>query len=145
MTWILQACAGLKEGETTSTNKIDMPWMKNCPGNLIIAFLQGLADSDGNVNKQGYYADIASVPNSRFYTELFEKLGTHPHAYPNEQPQQVRILLQYALQMPLFNPIVRSYRYEQLMQHAIRRNLIPPPPSFFLLGNPATGVSLGGG
>jgi hypothetical protein len=131
MTWILQACAGLKEGETTSTNKIDMQWMKNCPGNLIIAFLQGLADSDGSVDTYGRYAEIASMPNSAFYKDLLDILGTNAHKYPETNPRTARILLQYAVQLPLFNPIIRSYRYQRLMQHAIRRKLIPPPPSFF--------------
>jgi len=132
ITWIMQVCAGLLEGQRTSVNKLNMPWMKDCPVYLIVAFLQGLADSDGNVQIQGYYADIASVPNSKFYSELLDQLGTTPHAYPNEQPTQVRILLKHAVRLPLFNPVIRSYRYEQLIKHAIRRNLIPPPPSFFL-------------
>jgi hypothetical protein len=130
LTWMIQVCTGLKEGETTSAHKLDMPWMKNSPKNLIIAFLQGLADSDGSIDTYGYYASIASVPNSTFYKELFEKLGVDAHTYTQEKPQQVRILLQHAVQLSLFNPIVRSYRYELLMQHAIRRKIIPPPPSF---------------
>ena len=133
ITWTIQVCLGLKEGETTSTHKLNMPWLKICPKNLIVAFLQGLADSDGSVDKNGYYADIASVPNSLFYKEVFDVLQIESHVYPKERPQQVRILLHYAVQLSLFNPIVRSYRHEQVISHAIRRKIIPPPPSFFLI------------
>ncbi len=133
LTWMLQVCAGLKEGERTSTHQIAMPWLKTCPKNLIVSFLQGLAESDGNVDKYGYYADISSIPNSNFYKELFDTLTIDAHPYPKDNPQQVRILLLPAVQLPLFNPIIRSYRYEQLMQHTIRRKLIPPPPSSFFL------------
>jgi len=135
ITWIMQVCAGLMQGERTSTSKLDMSWMKNCPRNLVIAFLQGLADSDGHVNKHGYYAEIASVPNASFYKELLDRLGTNAHVYPQQHPRMVRILTRYAVQLPLFSPIIHSYRYDQLVQHAIRRNLIPPPPSFFLIGS----------
>lgn len=131
VTWAVQVCLGLKEGETTSTHKLDMPWMKNCPGQLIIAFLQGLADSDGSVDTYGRYAEIASMPNSAFYKDLLDILRTNAHKYPKTNPRTARILLQHAVRLPLFNPIVRSYRYELLMQHAIRRKIIPPPPSFF--------------
>jgi len=132
VTWAIQVCLGLKEGETTSTDKLNMPWMKNCPKNLIIAFLQGLADSDGSIDTYGYFACIASVPNSAFYKMLLEAIGIAAHIYPSDNPKQVRILLKYAAHLPLFNPFIRSYRYELLTQHAIRRKIIPPPPSFFL-------------
>jgi hypothetical protein len=128
---MMQECIGLKEGERTSNNPVVMPWLKNCPKNLIIAFLQGLADSDGNVEKHGYYANISSVPNSLFYQELFNAIGIDARVHPKKKPQQVRVLLAAALEMPFFGPTIRSYRYEQLIQHAIRRKLIPPPPSFF--------------
>jgi hypothetical protein len=132
VTWIIQVCAGLKEGETTSNNRVDMPWMKSCPRNLIIAFLQGLADSDGSVDTYGRYAEIASMPNSAFYKDLLDILGTKAHKYPEANPRTTRILLQHAVQLPLFNPIIQSYRYERVKQHAIRRKISPSPASSFL-------------
>jgi len=134
LTWMIQVCSGLNEGEKTSTHQLDMPWMKSSPENLIIAFLQGLADSDGSVDTFGRYAEIASMPNSAFYKHLLDILGTNAHMYPATNPRTARILLQYAVQLPLFNPIIRSYRYEKVIQHAIRRKIIPPLPLFFLRG-----------
>jgi hypothetical protein len=125
ITWMMQGSIGLKEGQSTSNYPVDMPWMKNCPKKLIVAFLQGIADSDGSVDKHGYYTSISSIPNTLFFKELFEILGVEAHAYPRAKPQQVRIWLKPALELPFFNPIVRSYRYEQLIQHGIRRKLIP--------------------
>jgi hypothetical protein len=131
VTWIIRSCIGLSEGERTSTHKVNMEWLLNCPRNLTVAFLQGLSDSDGNVEKHGYYADISSVPNSLFYQELFNKIGIKARVHPKKKPQQVRVLLKAAIDMPFFDQTIRSYRYEELIQHGIRRKLIPPPPSFF--------------
>jgi hypothetical protein len=133
LTWMMRVCIGLKEAQRTSTHRVNMDWLKSCPRNLIIAFLQGLADSDGNVVKHGYYADISSVPNTGLYKELLDILEIDSHQYPKERPKQIRILLQFAVNLPLFNPIIRSYKYEQLIQHSVTRKLIPPPPSFFHL------------
>lgn len=129
--WIIRVCMGLKEGERTSQNPIRMGWLFDSPHEFIVAFFQGLADSDGHVDKFGYYADISSKPNWEFYTRLFKRVQIEAKPYPTTRPKLVRILLQNALKLPLFSPIVRSYRHEQLLQHATRRQLIPPPPSFF--------------
>lgn len=118
LTWMLQACAGLKEGNNTSTQMLDMLWMRECPKNLIIAFLQGIADSDGYVDILGRYAEIASKPNSTFFKNLLDIIGAKAHSYPDTNPRMVRITLRHALELPLFHPIIRSYRYERMTYHA---------------------------
>lgn len=133
LTWFLQVCAGLREGQRTSLHRLDVSWLLDCPANLIVSFLQGLADSDGSVDKHGYYVDIASIPNSAFFKELFDVLQVDSHLHPEAQPTHVRIYLAYAVRLHLFNQTIRSYRYEQLIQHAIRRNLISSPPSLSFL------------
>jgi hypothetical protein len=130
ITWMFRICIGLIPGERTSRNQVKMDWLMECPRSFIIAFMQGLADSDGSVAKSGYYAEIGSVPNSLFYQRLLAKIATPSRTHPKLQPIQLRINLLPALQLPLFNPIIASYRFEEMTAHAIRRNL-PPLPSFF--------------
>lgn len=130
ITWMVQVCAGLKEGETTSNHSLVMPWMLTCPKNLIVAFLQGVADSDGYVDTRGFYAEISSVPNISFFSELLTSVGTEPHQYPRDQPRMVRILTQQAIRLPLFNPAINSYRWQQLVRHAIRRKIVSFPLPF---------------
>ncbi len=125
ITWIMQVCIGMKEGQTTSQNQVDMPWLKSSPKNLIIAFIQGIADSDGSVDKHGYYTNISTVPNPLFYKELFSSIGIEAHAYPTDKPQMVRVWLKPALDLPFFNPIIKSYRFDQMVEHGKRRGLIP--------------------
>lgn len=126
LTWMLQVCIGLQEGQRTSYDPVVMPWLLSCPKHLVVAFLQGLADSDGNVEKHGYHANISSIPNSTFFKQLFDVIGTKSRLHPKRKPQQVRILLQPAMSLPLFNPIIRSYRYMQVIRHSIRRQLYSP-------------------
>jgi len=133
ITWIIRTCLGLKLGERTSGVPIDIPWINTCPRDLIVAFLQGLADSDGHVHKKRNYAEISSVPNSRFYRRLIEKLDLGVKAYPLNNPKLVRTDLITAYNIPLFNPIIRSYRYETLLQKLRNRGILPPPPSSFFI------------
>ncbi len=131
LTWILQTCIGLKEGERTSHNPVVMPWLRTCPKNLVIAFLQGLADSDGCVRSDGRYCEIASVPNAKFYQQLIEKIGFEAKAYPlGDKPRMTRVSMHVAATIPLFNPIIKSYRFDELVKQATLLN-IPPPPHFF--------------
>ncbi len=130
LTWMLRVCIGLGPGQRTSYEKAKMEWLLECPRDFIVAFFQGLADSDGSVNKHGYYAEIGSVPNSRFYKLLLSGIGIPSRVHPKLQPIQLRINLLPALQMPLFNPTIASYRFHQMISHSVRRNFLPSP-SFF--------------
>src|SRR5207245_7808878 len=60
---------------------VDIPWIDSRPRDFIVAFLQGLAESDGHVDKTRNYAEISSVPNSEFYRRLIEKLGYTAKVY----------------------------------------------------------------
>src|SRR3989454_5977829 len=133
ITWIIRTCLGLKVGNRTSRVPIDIPWIHTCPRDFIVAFLQGLADSDGHVHKKRNYAEISSVPNSRFYRRLIEKLDLSVKSYPLNNPKLVRTDLITAYNIPLFNPIIRSYRYETLLQKLRNRGILPPPSSSFFI------------
>ncbi|TMP99428.1 MAG: hypothetical protein E6K99_04945 [Thaumarchaeota archaeon] len=87
ITWIIRTCLGLKLGERTSRVPVDIPWIDSCPRDFIVAFLQGLAESDGHVDKTRNYAEISSVPNSEFYRRLIEKLGYTAKVYTFDDPQ----------------------------------------------------------
>jgi len=115
ITWILKACLGLKKGERTSHNPVDMNWLFDSPNEWIVAFLQGLADSDGYVSEERPFAEIASTQNAQFIAGLIRGLDLEAVTYPiNEEPKVVRIPATAAATIPLFNAIVKSYRYDKL-------------------------------
>jgi hypothetical protein len=122
ITWIVRVCLGLKEGERTSRNPVNMSWLFDCPREFTTAFLQGIEDSDGYVHNRRPYTEISSIPNAKFYAKLVEELGYKAKTYPGTgNPTKVRIDFATALRIPLFNPVVRSYRHDQLIERATQR------------------------
>lgn len=126
LTWIFRVCVGLKPGERTSRNSVRMEWMLSCPSEFIKAVYQGIAESNGSVNKNGHYAEIASVPNSVFFQRMLASIGTPSRVHPKRRPRQLRVNLEPAVDLPMFNPIINSYRFQIMMNHAKRRGLILP-------------------
>ena len=131
LTWILRVCLGLETNQCTSRNPVKMNWLLGCPREFVVAFLQGVAESDGSVSRTGYYTVIASVPNSTFFHDLLSFIGVPSRVHPKSRPTQLRINLSPAVNLPLFNPLIKSYRFLSMISHAKSRNLIPPSPSFF--------------
>lgn len=74
LAWIFNKCLGLNFNETTTTTPVRMEWLFKTPRDFRIAFLQGLAESDGHVSYQGV-ACIASEPNVEFVVRLMQSLG----------------------------------------------------------------------
>lgn len=131
LTWIFKVCLGLNSGERTSRNPVKMDWLLTCPQEFLTGFIQGIAESDGSVDKNGYYADIGSVPNSVFFERIFATIGTPSRVHPKHDPRQLRVNLGPAVRLPMFNPTINSYRFQWMMTHAQCRGLLPPLPSFF--------------
>jgi hypothetical protein len=131
LTWIIRVCLGFDVNQRTSRNPVKMDWILRCPREFIIAFLQGIAESDGSVSKTGYYTAIASVPNSIFFKRILDTIGVPSRMHPKQEPSQLRINLSPSVNLPLFNPLIKSYRFLSMASHARSRNLLPPSPSFF--------------
>lgn len=131
LSWMLRVCLGLEANQRTSRNPIMMNWILNCPRNFIVSFIQGIAESDGYVHNSGYYTGIASKPNSNFYLEILQSIGTKARVHPKHKPSETRITLVESLKLPLFSPIIQSYRFERMLGHAKTRRILPPLPSFF--------------
>ena len=130
LTWVIRVCLGLQSGQRTSRNPVSMNWILNCPRTFIVAFIQGLGESDGHVDNLGRYCNIASKVNSAFFVKVLHQIGIESHAYPIAKPKETRMTLRYSLKLPLFNPLIYSYRYESMIRHASLKHLFPPSLSF---------------
>jgi transcriptional regulator with XRE-family HTH domain len=124
--WMFKVCLGLKNTELTSYDKVKSSWIQNSPKHFRISFLQGVADSDGYIDITQYRAGIVTKPNAKFIQRVFDSLGIHSNIgnLHNKTMQQVKIRLEDAYSLPLFNPIVYSYRY-QLMEEIINAEKLP--------------------
>jgi len=142
VTWLIRVCLGLKEGQRTSRDPVHMEWIHDSPRECIVAFLQGVADSDGYVSKKRNHAEIASIPNADFYRQLIERLGFKAVAYPLTKPKIVRIHTSIAAKLPLFNPTIQSYRHDQLQATLTKSKTKPHPRATkSSAGTPSTATS----
>ncbi|MDA4128186.1 MAG: hypothetical protein OK422_01780 [Thaumarchaeota archaeon] len=132
LTWIINICLGLDSGGRTSLNPVKMNWLLSCPRGFLVSFFQGLADSDGYVNRRNYYVEISSVPNSQFYVLLLKSIGVNARFHPKADPRQVRMPLYQGAQLPIFNPLVASYRFREVVEYAQSSRLFHSNQTFML-------------
>jgi len=126
LSWILEVCLGLKADQRTSRDKIDVTWIPQTTHEFKVHFIQAVADSDGSVDRNGYYVNIETIPNPELFARILRSLGTTPHVYQYPRQSCVRVSLADAVRLPIFNPVVCSYRYVALMDKARMRNISPP-------------------
>src|ERR1035437_9190666 len=72
--WIFSNCLGLDFRENTTVTPVNMEWMFNTSPEFRIAFIQGIAESDGHVTYGGTI-QIVSDPNVDFLVRLMNSLG----------------------------------------------------------------------
>ena len=78
-------------------------------------FLQGLADSDGFVDLQAQQVGIITQPNTDLIKRIFESLGVNPKKRIfGGRLEALMVNIRDAYKLPIFNPLVRSYRFKLL-------------------------------
>jgi hypothetical protein len=88
-----------------------------------IAFLQGLADSDGYVHLQDQEAHVIVSPNLSSVSKILDSLNVEYRCGVSKGMDLVKIPCKVAANMPVFSPIAKSYRYEGLLKLAGARRL----------------------
>lgn len=111
--WIFRVCLGLKNNETTTYYPIKAKWILKTPKKFKIQFLQGLADSDGFVDFNSVKVGIITEPNTHLIDKIFKSLNitTKRRFFTQNKLWSILINVNDAFKLPIFNPIVRSYRY----------------------------------
>ena len=119
LAWIFNVCLGLRWDESTSLDSVRMEWLLKTPFEFRKRFIQGLADSDGCVDR--YLVRIVSVPNSALVVRLLSSLGMKTQRVIFEKGQQLRtsVTTREGAKLPIFNELVRSYRYNALMSFGV--------------------------
>ncbi len=114
LAWMFSVGTGLGWDQLTSTDPVNMEWVFQTSFDFRKRFIQGMADSDGTV--RNYVVEITSVPNCDFVTRVLHSLGLNSAYSRLEDGVLMRTVVKNreAAQLPIFNEIVHSYRYQQL-------------------------------
>ena len=114
--WIFNVCLGLKNSENTTYDKIKSDWILLAPNEFKVAFLQGLADSDGFVDFTSQQVGIITEPNTEFIKKIFDSLNikTTTRFFTKNRLWSLMMSIKAAYNLPIFNPTVKSYRYEYM-------------------------------
>jgi transcriptional regulator with XRE-family HTH domain len=120
LAWAFSVGLGLEWGETTSLSPVRMDWILGMPRGFRLRFIQALADSDATVKP--YEVVLTSIPNAEFTTEVLKSLGMKSAHTIHESGKPLRTMVsrREALTLPIFNEIVKGYRYEKLNRPFVR-------------------------
>jgi hypothetical protein len=73
--WVFNVCLGLKDGERTTYDPVDMDWAFDSPEEFRRGLVQGLAESDGSVNISSQMVEFWIGPNWEFVKRLLLTFG----------------------------------------------------------------------
>lgn len=116
--WIFNNCLGLDFSENTTTTPVKMEWIFNTSREFRIAFLQGVAESDGHVTYAGTIM-IVSFPNVDFFVRLMRSVGVE--CWTQKVGGKERVVctsVKRASTINLFNERIFSIRYLRMMKIA---------------------------
>jgi hypothetical protein len=114
LAWIFNRCLGLNFDETTTGVPVRMDWILKTPRAFRIAFLQGLAESDGNIEYAGYVR-IISWPNVDFVIKLLKSVGVKGVTTRHKgMVSVVAMTIDRAHGIGIFNRHVNSKKYQRL-------------------------------
>lgn len=109
--WLFTRCLGLKPGELTTWNQVNLAWILAAPKYFRICFLQGLADSDGYVHFENQEVHVIVSPNAELVAKILASLGISFSPAISKGLDILKISMYDAKRLPIFNPLVKSYRF----------------------------------
>ena len=121
--WLFTRCLGLRSGELTTWHAVVVDWILAAPKYFRISFLQGLADSDGYVHFENQQVHLIVSPNSKAVGMILSSLGISYSATISKGLDILKISINDAYRLPIFNPYVRSYRFKSVLQIRLGRSL----------------------
>jgi len=116
LTWMFEQCLGLQEGQLTTYDPVSIEWLPSMKRSFRIAFIQGLADSDGYAHLQDKEAHIIVSPNLAAVGKILDSMNIEYRRGVSKGTDIVKIRCEVAARLPIFSPT--SYRYDRLMKLA---------------------------
>lgn len=120
--WIYNIAIGLKDGELTTYNAVRADWMLLAPREFRVGLIQGIAESDGSVNIASQNVEFWVDPHRNLLKKLFAMEGLRSfktrEALTITKSQAIA-----AFGVPIFNPMLRTVRYQRHELMASARKL----------------------
>ena len=110
--WLFEACLGMNFTEKTTNDPVRANWLRSAPFSFQRSFLQGLSDSDGYVDINKHEVGIIVDPNEFLIGDILcaLKVPFRPTIVKTQATVMLSVKDAYAL--PIFNPIVRTHKFE---------------------------------
>lgn len=127
--WLFTICLGLEPGQLTTWDPVKMDWILQAPRYFRLGFLQGLADSDGYVHFEKFEVHLIASPNANLIATVLASLGVGYTAEVSKGLDILKLKINDAFDLSIFNPRVGTYRYRlvQRLAHARRLRRGPWP------------------
>ena len=107
----------------TTYDPVSIEWICSMPRRFRIAFVQGIADSDGYVHLSNQEVHLIVSPNLRSIKKILDSLEVVSQHSVSKGLDVLKIRHEIAASLPVFNPSAKSYRYSFLLKLAGARRL----------------------
>lgn len=122
ITWMMRSVLGLKKGETTTKNSLDMNWLLKTPRNFRLLVLQGIADGDGCAELSGWRLSIASDINSNLFKKLLKTFKIHSNYGEKEITIVRKDAINKSVNLPLFKHargrLIKAKKILEMLEHS---------------------------
>lgn len=109
--WLFTRCLGLRPGELTTWNPVNLDWILTAPKYFRISFLQGLSDSDTYVHFENQEIRLIVSPNAEIIRNILKSLGISFSPTASKGLDILKIPVCEASRLPIFSPHVKGYRF----------------------------------
>jgi hypothetical protein len=110
--WFFETCLGMGLNERTTNDPVHAEWIKTAPFNFQRSFLQGISDSDGYVDINKHEIGIVVDPNEFLIGDILGALRVHFRPAIVKGQATLMMSVKEAHALPIFNPIVRTHKFE---------------------------------
>lgn len=148
--WLFETCLGMGINENTTNDPVRANWLKTAPFGFRRSFLQGLGDSDGYVDLNKHEVGIIVDPNEFLIGDILCGLNVRFRPAIVKTQATVMLSVKEAYALPIFNPVVRTHKFELAEKLSEARRFKGPWPRWMrhevdqlvLLGKPPSEIIL---
>ncbi|MDA4134257.1 MAG: hypothetical protein OK441_01635 [Thaumarchaeota archaeon] len=120
--WIFNVILGLKDGQTTTYDTVNLDWALNAPLDFRVGLIQGISESDGSVSIASQIVEFWVIPDWDFMIKLLATFGLR--GFRNREA--VSLVKSQAIKsfgVPVFSEHLQTVRYQRLKLMATTRTL----------------------